>query len=271
MRRFATFFCVLAAIALLAGIFVISVQMVVMNRDFFTLEYQKMDTARKLGVTQSALDEVTDQLLSYLEGEDVDLSDIRVRVNGERQRIFSSNEVQHMVDVRDLYQGALTVRNVTLLFAALVLLLTLLGVRRERARLYARAYVTGLSIVGAIFLVLGIWAMVDFDSFWTAFHLLFFRNMLWQMDVSSSFMINMFPGQFWYDVCMRVLLYLGVAAGVLLLLSVVVLLLQKQRRSNLMYLEESDVDSEYDGYGKPKDRGEGAYSEPPPRAPWQGG
>lgn len=263
MRRLASFFCVLASIALLAAIFIVSVQLVVMDRSFYALEYQKMDTARRLGVNQSALEEVTDELLQYLEGKEVDLSATSIRVRGERQRVFSRDDVAHMVDVQDLYDGARTVRNVALLFVMFVLLVTLLVVRRDRGGLYARAYLTGFSIVGALLLVLGVWIQIDFDMFWNAFHHLFFRNLLWQMDPATSFMINMFPGQFWYDICMRVLTYFGIAAGALLITSIVVVFVKRHRRNTPMYLADQKREASK-REGNPEKESGREYS-----APWQ--
>lgn len=272
MRRFASFFCTLASIALLAGLFLTSVQLVVMDRSFFKLEYHKMDTARRLGVAQSALDEVTDDLLRYLEGEDIELMDIKARVKGEKRRVFARDDVAHMVDVKDLYGGALMVRNIVLLFALLVLLLTLLGLRRDKAGLFARAYIRGMVIVGAILLVLGVWIQLDFDMFWNAFHHLFFRNMLWQMDPSTSFMINMFPGQFWYDICMRVLLYFGIGAGALLAASIVVVILHRRRRNTLMVLEDAEEEVQDDSLqGSTVERWKQGERQKrnDPSAPWQ--
>lgn len=270
MRKFASFFCTLASIALLAGLFLTAVQLVVMDRGFFKLEYHKMDTARRLGVTQSALEEVTDDLLSYLEGENIDLGDIKARVQGENRRVFARDDVAHMVDVKDLYAGALMTRNIAVLFALLVLLLAVLGVKRDRSGLFARAYIRGMVIVGAILLVLGIWIQLDFNMFWNAFHHLFFRNMLWQMDPATSFMINMFPGQFWYDICMRVLLYFGIGAGALLLASIVVVILHRKRRSTLMVLKDSE-DEDINGY--PPEVAAGGQGEQRkqngPSSPWQ--
>jgi len=53
---------------------------------------------------------------------------------------------------------------------------------------------------------LGLYAALDFNSFWTSFHLLFFSNNLWLLDPSTDILIMMVPGEFFFDLVIRIIL-----------------------------------------------------------------
>ncbi|MBR2991515.1 MAG: DUF1461 domain-containing protein, partial [Solobacterium sp.] len=55
-----------------------------------------------------------------------------------------------------------------------------------------------LFMLGVVAFV-AVWAMVDFNGFWTNFHLLFFDNDLWLLDPRTSIMINLLPGGLFFD------------------------------------------------------------------------
>jgi len=45
--------------------------------------------------------------------------------------------------------------------------------------------------------VLGIWILIDFDSFWTSFHHVFFpSNDLWLLDLRKDILIMIVPPEF---------------------------------------------------------------------------
>lgn len=68
----------------------------------------------------------------------------------------------------------------------------------------------GNLLIGGIVLFIAIWALADFNAFWTNFHLFFFDNDLWLLDPRTSIMINLFPGSFFFDLVIEIILsYLG--------------------------------------------------------------
>jgi Predicted membrane protein len=237
MRKLASFLDVLASIALVGALFVVGVQMVALRPSFFDQEYRKLDSARRLHSSHSSLMEATTELLDYIKGKDVDLSETRVRIGGETRRAFDSNEVQHMVDVKDLYQGARIFQGSAVVLIAIAVLLHFTLPRKDRWYTLVRSYATTVGGIAAVVGVFAIWMSVDFYSFWNAFHTLFFRNMLWQMDPNTSFMINMLETQLWIDICSQVLIILAVTAGGLLVLSIVFLGVRRYRRHTLLTLD----------------------------------
>ena len=47
--------------------------------------------------------------------------------------------------------------------------------------------------------IIGIWALIDFDSLFLVFHHASFSNDLWKLDPSSDYLIMMFPEEFFMD------------------------------------------------------------------------
>jgi integral membrane protein (TIGR01906 family) len=78
----------------------------------------------------------------------------------------------------------------------------------------------GILLTGAVILFIAIWALADFNQFWTNFHLLFFDNDLWLLDPNTSIMINLFPGSFFFDLVTRIIAWVVgihvVISGILL-------------------------------------------------------
>ncbi len=96
----------------------------------------------------------------------------------------------------DCYAVASTAR--TVLLACLigaVVCLALAGATGGRRRVGAMAVAAGSAVL-AIFLALGLWAALDFDGMFAAFHGLFFTAGTWTFSW-ESLLITMYPIAFW--------------------------------------------------------------------------
>ena len=239
MRFFAAFLSTIASILLVVGVLISSVQFYVMDRDYFAGQYRLMETSRKISIPFSQLMEVTDTVLDYLADKNDDM-DVKAKVGGKTRHVFTDRELSHMKDVKALYQNALLVRNISLLVALGFYLLSALMVRNDRMQLYAKSYIRGFIIVFVLILAIVIWMAIDFDSFWTNFHHVFFRNDLWQLDPKKSVMINMYPLEFWYDLCKNIASAIGLICGGLLLLSIGYLGVRAYRKRSLLRINERE-------------------------------
>ena len=194
-----------------------AVRVVAFSRAFYAASYSELRTASSMGISQAKLDEATEALLNYLEGRRDDL-DLRVlRQDGVEEAFFKTHEIAHMADVRDLYRGAMTLRNAAfgLLLLNFVFLLALWlrrGKRAKGARVSAwpgrlrQAYLLGVGFCLVVLAAVALYAALDFETFWTAFHRIFFRNDLWLLDPSSDRLIMMVPSAFFSSFIRRILL-----------------------------------------------------------------
>lgn len=173
------------------------------DNNFYKKEYSKLNTAEDVGVSEDDLFLMTDDLLDYLKGDKEDLSLI-VTVNGEKREAFNQRETIHMADVKDLYDKVIIVKNISFLVAIIVSIY--LAIKKEFNN-FTESYIKVLISFLIIFGIIGLLCLIDFDFFWTNFHLIFFtKNDYWLLDPKTSLLINMVPSQFFFDLCIRIII-----------------------------------------------------------------
>jgi len=204
-RFFSTVFMAIASISLIVALLIVSIEMFAINPGFFQSEYSKLGTAQSIGISEQDLTAVTHKLIDYTTDADSNL-DIQAEISGEMQEVFGQREKDHMVDVKALYLAARNVRTFCLICAAALILIAFLMAKGQALKTLCKAflYVSGVFvlIVGA----LGIYAAVDFTSFWVSFHHLFFTNDLWLLDPATDVLIMMVPQQFFSDLVARIII-----------------------------------------------------------------
>ena len=197
---------VLSACSLIVFLLLSSIDMNCFHIGFFSQQYQELQTAQRLRMSEEDLMKSTQTLLDYLRG-DADSIDVSIRVDGKERMAFNERESAHMVDVRSLYQGAMCVR-----WCALgVFIITTAALIALRRRAFLDDLSRGFLFVSFLFLfflaLLGIWIYADFTGFWTTFHRLFFTNDLWLLNPATDLMINLFPEAFFNHLVLRIILW----------------------------------------------------------------
>jgi len=197
---------------ILAALF-FCVQITVNNRGYFYREYTALGHAASMGMSTGDLTDATMRMIEYMEGTAPSI-DIDVTVDHQKVSMFNDRERAHMVDVRALYQGFRTFAWIaSALFILFLLLHKKLGVSASRA------FFTASKVFGVLLAAIAAWVLLDFNSFWTGFHLLFFKNDLWLLDPATSRMINMMPWELFYDIVLRAVGVFVAVWAVLLLLA----------------------------------------------------
>lgn len=108
---------------------------------------------------------------------------------------FNEREVSHMQDVR-VVTGNIYLAQVVLFIAAVVAVLAL--VRGQAQTAAASALLTGALVTVALLVALVVFVFTGFDTFFTAFHRVFFSGDTWLFDYTDT-LIRMYPVQFWFD------------------------------------------------------------------------
>lgn len=114
--------------------------------------------------------------------------------------IYNERELSHMVDVKMVFQGALTVLWVSL---AVLLLLGLWAWRGGWLEFYRRGVVRGAWLT--VLLLASILALVllTFGVFFVAFHNVFFAAGTWTFLYTDT-LIRLFPEQLWQDLFLAI-------------------------------------------------------------------
>ncbi len=206
MKRFLTaLLTVLASIMLIIAMLVVSIEMFALNSSFYKNEYKKLSTASSIGISEQDLERVTDVLISYTAGKAPTL-DVQAQIAGEEQEVFGEREKAHMVDVQALYIGARNVRTICLIAAPIFILLAFFVSRAKALKIFCKSFLITSGVFLGITAALTVFAVVDFNSFWTSFHHVFFTNDLWLLDPNTDVLIMMVPEQFFFDLVTRIII-----------------------------------------------------------------
>ena len=117
-----------------------------------------------------------------------------MEVSGQMREIFTDDEKLHMIDVRNLNLAA----NYIGIFCLIVTIFAIChAIKKKQLPLLFSSYKKVLFYAAAILAVLGAWILIDFDSFWTMFHHVFFpSNDLWLLDLRKDILIMIVPPEF---------------------------------------------------------------------------
>ena len=203
--------CFLLSVALLATV----IDGCCFDQGFYAWEYAKNYTSDVTGMSQEDNLRATVALLDYLRGTRGDIV-VHAKVNDTEREVFNERETLHMVDVRALYQKALLARNIAAVLGIAILVFLTFYEKKKLREVLKTGFVPGVSALLALVVFVAVWAIADFDQFWTNFHLLLFDNDLWLLDPRTSIMINLFPATFFFDLVIRIILiflFLMIAAS----------------------------------------------------------
>ena len=194
MSRLNKFTAILFSFCLIVASLLTIVDYKCFDRRFYSAQQDKYQIAANIGVSQSELDKITDVLLGYLQHENDDMY-VEAKVKGQTREIFNQREKDHMIDVRNLYDEAIMVRNV----CAITALISLVYLISRKS--------------------FNIICLIDFNMFWTYFHEVFFpMNDLWLLDPRTDILINIVPEEFFFALVTRIIVIVTIAVIIYYLL-----------------------------------------------------
>ena len=196
MKAFYYAMGLIAAFCLMFVVLITSVEAVVYWKDgYFEEEYAKYNVSTKVHMEMDDLLYVTDEMMDYLRGDRKNLV-VNTIVDGEKREFFNEKEKRHMVDVQELFLGAVSMRRgaaMLSVFMAAVLLVKKQGMVMLQMLQWGVGLFIG-SMAGLALLV-----STDFTKYFTYFHLLFFDNNDWILNPKTDLLINIVPEGFFRD------------------------------------------------------------------------
>ena len=191
-------FSYLIAVAIIIITLIGTVNYVCFDRNFYSYEFKKLNISASSSIAFDDLVNSMDVLLDYLRGDRNDMI-VYGTVDNEYREIFNQREKDHMVDVRDLYHNTNRVMITAAITSAVILAISLFKHYEDILSAIYHAYRNVLLILMIILASIGLLCWLDFNSFWTQFHLLFFRNDLWLLNPKTDLLIRMVPEAFFLD------------------------------------------------------------------------
>lgn len=189
MRNALSKLCIiLATILLLFSVGFFTVSLILKDNEYIEDKYRSLGVSEQMGMSVPDLVAATDALLDYMRGERANIR-IGAKVNGEAldDVFYHEKEVVHMAEVQVLwFTLSAAARYGVLAAAGLIVLGILLMPRGSRRQLFFGGVVWGSGIFGGALLLLGLWAVVNFQSFWTVFHFILFPASLVQYIAAGS-------------------------------------------------------------------------------------
>ena len=172
------FFSILFIIFLPITIFLYAFQIVALNENNFKENYIKYDVSSITKLNLNELMEITKELLSNLKGS---------TNQSYLKKYFNEKEMLHLKDVRRLFEIGFTFKYIamTLLLISTVYLLI------KSPNIIRKIINYSVLIVFIVFGVLILLISVDFNKYFTYFHVILFNNELWLLNPNTDLMIQM--------------------------------------------------------------------------------
>ncbi len=195
----------LGFVSLIIALILSAIQFLSFRPSYYKETYYRLQTAETIGISVEDLNAATTQLLDYIRGKE-DSLDILVKVDGTMEPMFNQREIDHMVDVKNLFQIVFLVRDV--LFVGFVLALLFFVYKKDYRDLYLIKDIMLYGMLGIFFVMsfIGLYAIIDFNSFWIQFHELIFTNDLWLLDPKTDRLIMMVPEEFFSGLVYQILI-----------------------------------------------------------------
>ena len=196
---------VLTALTLLTG----AIAAPILCRSFYYAHIGPLQLVERTGFTEEEIRTAFDEMMDYCLGAEEFSTGVLA---------WSESGKDHFTDVRALFLLDLRVLAVSALaLAALLLFARLTG--RTPARLLGRgpAFWAGAGL-GAVFLLVGALASLDFDRAFVLFHALFFPGKdNWMFDPRKDQIINILPQQFFMNCAILILAILIAGCAALII------------------------------------------------------
>jgi integral membrane protein (TIGR01906 family) len=175
--------------------------------------FNKYDISRVTGIAPAELNKAARGIIRYWNSGDETIS-ITVIKDGQPFILFNEREVSHMVDVKALFRLAYKFLLGTFIYSLVFLGLALFLWKDKKLLSVGLMWGSGLSIF--LIIALAVPAVIDFNWFFTQFHLLSFANDLWLLNPATDYLIMLFPEGFWFDaaiVCCAIMVILTLTIG----------------------------------------------------------
>ena len=165
-----------------------------MSPAFLRYEYGKADFPPSPGFTDEQRLMVAEKAVTYLR------SDASIEILGdlevEEGPLFREKELVHMADVKVLTRQAFLAHGILgLVMAVSLAVLLLIGGTQTQV---STSLLQGSLLTIALLLALVALVYLNFDWFFTRFHLTFFEGDSWIFSLSDT-LIRLFPTRFWFD------------------------------------------------------------------------
>ena len=178
----------------------LSNSLLMINTDsFYKFEFNKNNTALKTGINENDLFLVVDNIQDFFKEKSNEKINMVVYISGIKKNLFSSKEIQHMIDVKNLILN-IKLFNYLLWFTALILLLIKISLSKEK-KLISLLSITRSYFIYSVAILISTLILIALSFRWIFyfFHIISFDNNLWILDPRTDYLIKIFEEVFFMD------------------------------------------------------------------------
>ena len=216
MKTAVKIIAVIGAVLLLFGLLTAALNAIFNRTGWLYNEYlDRLENSvyNDYGITAEDASRVLGRMMYYSTGRADDL-DVTIAENGEEVPFFNERELSHMRDVRKLTKTFMWLGIISL-GMGIAIPITLKSFKKNDAlRTFSKAFLIALGVLLVVIIALGIWIAVDFDSFWTMFHVVFLDLESSTFDPAESRMIRICPAELFADFIGRFAVYSALLVGI---------------------------------------------------------
>ncbi|MDO8578968.1 MAG: TIGR01906 family membrane protein [Dehalococcoidales bacterium] len=178
-----------------------SIAWAVNSQWLYTSGFAKQNVGATTGLDKEQLAQVAKGFISYWNSGEERINIVVVR-NGQYVPLFNEREIDHLVDVKTLFQFDYRMMFITGAYVLGYVIFSLYRRKRDNLRGLSKSIAWGSGLTLGLMLSLGAVALLGanaFESFWYQFHILSFANDLWELDPAKDYLLMLVPEGFWYD------------------------------------------------------------------------
>lgn len=183
---------IILVISLSLMFLVISIENNAYNRSYFIKSFEKYNIEQATSKSMEELDVITIDIIKYLKNEGG---------NELLEPHFNEREILHMDDVQKLFDLERMIKYITIITSFLIILYF---IKKEQILTLGKTLFYGLFSNYIVLSILGILLLLDFNKYFTYFHLIFFTNELWLLDPATDLMIQMLPEEFFFGMAKNI-------------------------------------------------------------------
>jgi integral membrane protein (TIGR01906 family) len=161
--------------------------------------FERNNVVARTGITEEGLHQVGRDIQAYFQS-DTELLRVSAEVFGVERELFGPDEVSHMYDVKQLFLKTYRVQLISGLFLLAMAGLYAASDRRSALYAYTVWLRRGSLLTVAIVLAIGIASTIAFDAVFNAFHLIGFPQGNFLFDLTTDYLVRVFPFGFWEDI-----------------------------------------------------------------------
>lgn len=195
-----------------------SIEMMAYDSDFYMEQYEINNVFELIQISHEDLYAVTVQMIDYMRLRTNDLN-LNVVIDGEYRPFFNQRELDHMVDVQNLFRIFRWARNISVIILLLLFILYKTGIAEKwttvdkkstSIKMMLNSTCISLGLIVFLLSAMGLGIVLDFDRSFIIFHEIFFFNdleRLWILNPNTDLLINIVPLNFFINITIRTAMY----------------------------------------------------------------